>query len=304
MSITIPESVNSIGIYAFFNCNSLTNIIIPEGVTSIGESTFEACTNLMSVTIPQSVTSIDKDAFNECSSLTTVIVSAQTMTKCKSMKIWECVIGETASGKKSPALLISVIKKCPKKLRGDAEAAIMKSDDNDARHYFEELNRLDEYTAYHNTHPHAESKPEEKTTEKLQQASALNGKIGYFQIENGVLKRYKEEPGVTEAVIPDGVTGIGELAFGWCENMKALHIPESLTGIDGFAFGYGLDWSIDLHIPSLAQYLQMCIGTAHRLFINDEILINAEIPSGITNIPQEAFKGCTGLRNISIPESV
>lgn len=36
-----------------------------------------------------------------------------------------------------------------------------------------------------------------------------------FQIENGVLKKYIEEPGVTEVVIPDGVTEIGTCAFGF-----------------------------------------------------------------------------------------
>ena len=37
-----------------------------------------------------------------------------------------------------------------------------------------------------------------------------------FQIENGVLKKYTEEPGVTEVVIPDGVTEIGSSAFYGC----------------------------------------------------------------------------------------
>ena len=37
-------------------------------------------------------------------------------------------------------------------------------------------------------------------------------KIMGFKIENGVLKKYTKEPGVTEVVIPDGVTSIGERA--------------------------------------------------------------------------------------------
>lgn len=37
-----------------------------------------------------------------------------------------------------------------------------------------------------------------------------------FEIENGVLKKYTEEPGVTEVVIPEGVTSIGAEAFEAC----------------------------------------------------------------------------------------
>ena len=43
-----------------------------------------------------------------------------------------------------------------------------------------------------------------------------------FEIENGVLIKYTEEPGVTEVVIPDGVTIIGGYSFSECEMIKLL----------------------------------------------------------------------------------
>ncbi len=110
-SVTIPNSVTSIGLYAFrgctgltsvnitdiaawcniafisFNCNPLycakhlyvnnvevTNLVIPEGVTSIETNAFSGCTSLTSVTIPNSVTSIGYYAFYNCTGLTSVTI--------------------------------------------------------------------------------------------------------------------------------------------------------------------------------------------------------------------------------------
>ena len=67
-SITISNSVTSIGEWAFAQCG-LTNVTIGNSVTSIGNSAFFSCTNLTSVTIGTNVTSIGDDAFYSCSSL-------------------------------------------------------------------------------------------------------------------------------------------------------------------------------------------------------------------------------------------
>ena len=104
-SITIPNSVTSIGKNALSGCKSLTVIevengntiydsrnncnaiietisntliagckqtIIPNSVTSIGKNAFWECFSLTSITIPNSVTSIGEKAFQDCSSLTSV----------------------------------------------------------------------------------------------------------------------------------------------------------------------------------------------------------------------------------------
>ena len=73
-SITIPNSVTSIGDYAFRDCSGLTSITIPNSVTSIGDYAFSGCSGLISVTIPNSVTSIADNAFQNCRSLTSVTI--------------------------------------------------------------------------------------------------------------------------------------------------------------------------------------------------------------------------------------
>ena len=73
-SIEIPNSVTSIGDGAFINCVALTSINLPNSVTSICERTFDRCSGLTSVVIPNSVTSIGERAFVECSGLTSVVI--------------------------------------------------------------------------------------------------------------------------------------------------------------------------------------------------------------------------------------
>ena len=73
-SVTIGNSVTSIGAEAFMGCSGLTSVTIPNSVTSIGDYAFSYCSGLTSVTIPNSVTSIGGGAFYECSVLTSVTI--------------------------------------------------------------------------------------------------------------------------------------------------------------------------------------------------------------------------------------
>ena len=62
--LIVPDSVTSIGNYAFSGCDRLASITIPDSVTSIGEDAFSDCSRLISITIGNGVTRIGKDAFN------------------------------------------------------------------------------------------------------------------------------------------------------------------------------------------------------------------------------------------------
>ena len=106
--LVIPNSVTSIGKYAFSGCTDLTSVTIPNSVTSIGEDAFLGCSGLTSVhitdlaawckikfdtnplyyahhlymngqeikdlVIPNSVTDISEDAFSGCTGLTSVTI--------------------------------------------------------------------------------------------------------------------------------------------------------------------------------------------------------------------------------------
>ena len=71
---TIPNSVTTIGWYAFCLCDNLTSVTIPNSVTTIGGDAFRSCDGLTSVTIPNSVTTIGALAFWGCNNLTSVTI--------------------------------------------------------------------------------------------------------------------------------------------------------------------------------------------------------------------------------------
>lgn len=108
-SVTIPNSIKSIGDYAFFNCSGLKSLDIPASITSIGFKAFSSCNGLSSInvdkfnrtfcskngilfdysvttliyaptgiqgnkSIPSTVTSIANFAYEDCTELTSVII--------------------------------------------------------------------------------------------------------------------------------------------------------------------------------------------------------------------------------------
>ncbi len=73
-SIVIPDSVTSIGDYAFEYCGSLTSIVIPDSVSELGSGAFIKCFSLKSIVIPNGVLEIKSGTFSGCNSLTSVVI--------------------------------------------------------------------------------------------------------------------------------------------------------------------------------------------------------------------------------------
>ncbi|MDR2928742.1 MAG: leucine-rich repeat domain-containing protein [Cytophagaceae bacterium] len=90
-SNTIPNSVTSIGIYAFNNCSGLTSVSIGNSVTAIGNDAFNGCTSLTSVTnlaeTPQTVTA---DVFKHVNlSAYTLYVPESSLELYRTAAVWK-----------------------------------------------------------------------------------------------------------------------------------------------------------------------------------------------------------------------
>jgi len=79
ISITLPSSLTSIGSRAFYGCKGITDITIPASVTSFDEGAFYQ-SGLISITLPNTLTSISNSAFYQCSSLASITIPASVMT--------------------------------------------------------------------------------------------------------------------------------------------------------------------------------------------------------------------------------
>ena len=79
-NFTIPNSVTTIGDWAFAGCDSLYSINIPNCVTTIGKFAFSHCDSLTSINIPNSVTTIGYSAFDGCRFLTSITIPSSVVT--------------------------------------------------------------------------------------------------------------------------------------------------------------------------------------------------------------------------------
>ena len=77
VSITLPESIVTIGTSAFGFCSSLKKIIIQEGILGIGDTAFEYCKSLECIPLPRSLQYFGKGAFWNCSSLRSIDIPEQ-----------------------------------------------------------------------------------------------------------------------------------------------------------------------------------------------------------------------------------
>ncbi|MGN0606413.1 MAG: leucine-rich repeat protein [Oscillospiraceae bacterium] len=214
--ITIPDSVTSIESSAFYNCSGLTSITIPDSVTSIGSGAFECCANLKSITIPDSVTSIEYYTFRNCSSLTSITIP-DSVTSIGSSAFANCSsLTEITIPDSVTSIGQSAFSNC------SSLTNIIVADNNknyisiDGILFNKDKSLLMKY-------------PEGK-------------KDTYYIIPNNVTSigsfAFYDCSSLTEITIPDSVTSIGSYAFSSCSGLTSITIPDGVTSIENYAF-YG-----------------------------------------------------------------
>ena len=317
-SVTIPNSVTSIGDSAFDHCTGLTSITIPNSVTSIGNLAFLYCTGLTSVTIPNSVTSIGEGAFAHCYGLTSVTIG-NSVTSIGNQAFLYCTgltsvtipnsvtsIGEGAFNGVKNIVYSGSATGSPwgaRLVNGYVDGYLVYSDET-KKYLFACF-----YTATGDI-----VIPNSVTsigTEAFYNCSGLTS----VTIPNSVTSigdyAFRGCSGLTSVTIPNSVTSIGNYAFYNCSGLTSVTIGNSVTSIGGHAFE-GCTGLTSLYISDVAAWCAISFGTGHanplyyghKLYVNEELVTDLVIPNSVTSIGNYAFYNCSGLTSVTIPNSV
>ncbi len=263
---TIPESVNSIDIYAFENCKGLTSINIPNSVTSIGRGAFQNCSSLTSITIPESVTSIGDKTFENCSGLTSI------------------VIPESVTN-----IAHSAFFSCNNLLSSYDNAVYLTNNDNP---YY----ALMYASSYQITSCIINSKCKIVANNAFEQC----GKLTSVTIGNSVTSigdwAFQRCYVLTSVTIPNSVASIGNNAFQNCSKLTFVTIPNSVTSIGDYAFERcGLtSVTIGNSVTNIGDYA----------FSGCSKLTSVTIGNSVTNIGDYAFSECLELASATISNTV
>ena len=207
-SLTINDAATSIGRRAFAECPLTTTLELGENITTIGNSAFYDCRGLKNVTIPQSVTSIGDSAFGECSSLETLSLGENIKT-----------IGDSA------------FYHCINLGKDDlTSVTIPQSVTSIGKDAFRFCNNMKSLTI--------------NGAIESMGARAFAGCISLKTLSLGEnIKRighfaFADCSSLTNVTIPQSVTSIGNYVFRYCTLLKNVTIPEKVTTIGLGTFSY------------------------------------------------------------------
>ena len=277
----IPNSVTSIGSFAFYGCSGLTSVTIPNSVTSIGSSAFNGCSGLTSVTIPNSVTSIGTSAFSGCSSLTTVTIP-NSVTSISSNAFKGC-LGLTSVT--IPNSVTSIGLYAFTGCLGLTSVTIPNSVASISAYAFYGCSGL--------------------TSVTIPNSMASISSYAFYGCS-----------GLTSVTIPNSVTSIGDYAFDGCLSLTSVTIPNSVTSIGKSVFSCcsGLtSVTIPNSVTSIGQWaFYDCLGLTSVTIPNSVTsignsafngcsgLTSVTIPNSVTSIGEGAFNRCSGLTSVKV----
>lgn len=304
----IPDSITSIGKFAFYCCSSLASVDIPDGVISIGDSAFDDCSSLVSATIPNSVTSIGDYAFAGCD--ISSITIPESVTHIGSYAFWCC-----------PKLTSIIIPNGVTSISG---------------HVFERCGSLTSVTI-----PNSVTNIGANAFSNCRSLSSIT--IPDSATDIGIAA-FSYCTSLTDLVIPDRVMSIGYSAFTGCTSLSKITVSDSVTSIDRFAFDdtewYNKQPAGLVYVGKVAykfkgempentsiiikdgtkgiagSAFEGCVGLT-RITIPDSVkclgafafcgcseITSITIPDTVTYIGNFAFSGCSNLTSVTIPQSV
>jgi hypothetical protein len=284
--VTIPSSVTSIAAYAFYYCSGLTNVIIGSSVTNLGSPVFSSCASLSAITVDEGNPVYASEAgilFDK--SLTTLIQYPMGRA------------GSYAISNRVTALGNGAFSSCA----GLTGVTIPSTINNLSDSAFENCTSLTNVII-----------PGSVTNIGSMAFSSCSSLTG-ITIPNSVRSigdsAFNYCPNLAGVIIPAGVLSIGNNAFNGCGSLTSVLIPDSVTSIGLNAFGNctGLTAiNVDTNNPAYSSSMGILLNKNQTTLILCPVGKTGTyaISNSCTSIADNAFAGCGGLTQITIPDSV
>ncbi|AKB30298.1 Chitin binding protein [Methanosarcina siciliae T4/M] len=276
-SFVIPDSVTSIGAYAFNGCTNLTSVMIPNSVTSIGLNAFEH-SGLTSVTIPNSVTSWGSNAFRDCSGLTSVNIPGNGATTIGNHAFSQCTnLTSVTIGDGVTSIGSSAFYAC----NGLTSITIPNSVITIGTSAFDDCPNLASVYMGNVTNIGASA---------FRRCTALTSVTIPGSVDSMGNNAFEGCTNLTSVTLSDGVRRIGMYAFQDCSALTSIDMG-NVTVIQPYAFK-GCTALTSVTIPDGATYISA------SMFYGCTALTSVTIPDSVTNIGASAFYDCTALTSM------
>ena len=302
--LVIPESVTysgktysvtSIGASAFYNCSGLTSVTIPNSVTSIGSYAF-GNTKIKSLTIGTGIQTISSNAFYGANPVKVIWLANTPPSGYKNVGGTVNYVPNNSyswlSGQKIYSFLSSMfevdgikyVPVSPSERTCDAIDCVYNESTENIK--------IGNTVTYKNITMTVKNVGDHicsgnKYIKTLEYT--FDGYIGS--------SAFYVCSGLTSVTIGNGVTSIGEYAFYYCRSLTSVTIPNSVTSIGSSAFS-GCRGLTSVTIPNSVTSI------GRSAFSGCSGLTSVTIPNSVTSIGEYAFSDCTLLTSVTIPNSV